>query len=345
MIRLLGHELKKILSGVVLWVFVILCIAFNIWTMPIGFNPELDTTTPFPVNVFENHNTSEIAETYISMFNLTGRVAERMRVKYDTLQSAVNERAVAGESYSPYWGEYTYFMHLRLFDSFGIMGKLLFQGILLAILVTLLCVDYEKTNNTEYIVYATKTGRHILQCKIVASLIVSIGLYVLLSVITLAIYFTIFDFSSVWSSSVSSGFNFINDIMSSRPFITWHSFTVASYLLASFGLGLALVVSFMLMSVIVATLSKNAYIGFLTVLLINGICIFLSVIISRNHIAHYIANHTPIMLWLNADRWFTDGQWVTLWRNFELWGAGISLAILLVLCILFVKKFEKRSIV
>jgi hypothetical protein len=154
----------------------------------------------------------------------------------------------------------------------------------------------------------------------------------------------VFDYSNVWGSSVSSGFNFIRDIAGDRPFATWQSFTVASYLWASLAVSFGLIICFTIMSVIIGALSKNSYIGFLTVILVNAVCMALPVIVSRNLFTHYITLQTPILLWWNSGLWFTDGGFITLWRNFELWGTGISLLILSALCVLTVKIFEKRDI-
>ena len=343
--RLFGYELKKLFSGAALWVFVGLCVIFNIWSMPTWLNRDFDTTTPFQENVFQHYNTSEVAEIYVSALGLTGSVAERMKAKYDALQVVVDESAIAGYSFSPYFGDYTYFMHLNLFANFGVLGRLLLQGALLAVLLALLCVGYEQINHTEHSVYTTKTGRRIMRCKIAASLAAGAGIYALLAIITLAIYFTVFDFSNVWNSSVSSGFNFIWDELAGlRPFATWQSFTVASYLWASLGVSLGLVICFSLMGAVVGTLSKNGYIGFLVVLLLNAVCLFLPGMISENSYAHFVAAHTPIWLWNNSRLWFTEGKFFTLWQNFELWGTGISLLILAAFCILAVKRFEKRNI-
>jgi hypothetical protein len=343
--RLLGYELKKILTGAVLWVFALLCVAFNMFAIPLNTHFELDTTTSFHINVFEQYNTSEVAEIYISALGLTGRVAESMRAKFDDLQIVADGKAIAGYSYSSYFGEYTYAMHIRLFDNIGVMGILLFQGILLAVLVTLLSEGYEQINHTEHSVYDKKKGRRILRYKISASLIVSIGLYSLLTAITLAVYFNAVDYSNVWDSSVSSGFNYLVDAFTVRPFTTWQSFTVRSYLLAGLGMSLGLIICFSLMGAIVGTLSKNGYMGFLVVVLINAVCVALPIILSVNSYMRYILFHSPIWLWLNNGLWFTDGGFITLWRNFELWGLGVSLLFLAVVCILAVKKFEKRNIV
>jgi len=98
------------------------------------------------------------------------------------------------------------------------------------------------------------------------------------------------------------------------------------------------------MGVIIGTLSRSSYTGFLTLILINAVFIVLPIVIPRNSYLHYLPFHTPIMLWLNSRLWFTDGSFITLWRNFELWGLGISFLVLTALCLLAGKKFGKKDI-
>ena len=347
--RLFSYELRKILSGAALWVFVGLCVVFNMWAMPMNKNKEFDTVTPFYENVFDGYNTSELAEIYIYEYGLTGRVAESMRAKFNALQLPADQRAVNGDSYSPYFGEHTYVMHQQLFHETaiaGVMGRLLLQGLLLAVLLALLGVSYEQMNRTEHSVYATKTGRKVLRYKNAANLTAGIGLYALLTLITLAVYFSIHDYGNVWDSSVSSGFNYINDFFTgSRPFITWQSFTVRSFLFANIGVSLGVVICFSLMGTTVGTLSKNGYIGFFVIVLINAVCLTLSIVFSVNSFMRYVLHHTPIWLWVYNGLWFTDGTSITLWKNFELWGIGVSLLLLTALCALVAKNFERRDIV
>ena len=339
------HELKKILSSVALWCFIALCIIFNLWNIPSHLNNRIDTTIPFPTNVFATYDTSRIAEAYISAFGLTGNIAERMRAKYTALQRVVDENALAGYSFSPYLGYYTANMRLHLFSTFGVIGILTLQGMLLAVLLALLAIGYEQINHTEHSVYVTKTGRKILHYKIFVSLMASIGLYVLLTAITLIAYFSVLNFSGVWGSSVSSGFNYSVDIFAGvRPFTTWRNFTVASYWLASLGLSLVLVICFSLMGVIAGILLRSSYIGFLMVMVINAVLMISPLIFLPNSYIHYISNHLPLGLLRNSLWWFTDGGFITLWRNFESWGAGLSLLFLSTLCVLSIVKFRKKDV-
>ena len=339
------YELKKILSHGAMWGFIALCIAFNLWNIPSRLAPKIDTSAPYYTNVFATYSTNRTAQAYITALNLTGTTATRMTAKYGALQQVVDNNAKLGYSYSPYFGEYTHTMHLLLFSSFGVIGILSFQGFLLAMLLALLAVGYEQMHNTEQSVYATKIGRSILYPKVFASTVAGISLYLLLVIMTLGAYFTIFDFSNLWSNSVSSGFNYTVDIFAgARPFTTWRSFTVASYGLASLGLSLVLVICFSLMGAIAGTLCKNSYIGFLMAIVANAILLMSTLVFSPSSYLHYVSSHLPLGLWLNSMLWFTDGGFVTHWKNFELWGAGLSLLALCAICMLSIINFKRKEI-
>ena len=343
---LFWYEFKKLITNKALWAFLVLCVLFNIGTVLMNSNIEIDSSTPFPVNVFHDFDTLEIAEVYITELELSGRAARLMRAKYYALQPVVYDKALAGVSYDAYLGIQSHFMHQRLFSTFpieGLMGRLYFMGILLSVFLGLLSTTYEKANNTEDCIYATKTGRYLLRYKIAASLAACLGLYVLLVLVSLFSHILVFDYANAWDSSISSGFNYLLDqFIGMRPFITWRSFTVASYLLAHVGSSIGLIICFLFFGIIVGICSKNEYIGFLIVILINAAFVALPSLFSINSVVRYVVMHSPIWIWWHSGLWFTDGGYITLWRHFELWGIGISLILLIALCILLVKMYEKK---
>ena len=114
-------------------------------------------------------------------------------------------------------------------------------------LAALYLLGYEKVHRTEGMVYTTCTGRNMVRGKIVAAVTSGMALYLLLTGLTLGIYFAQWDYSGLWSSSVSSQFNFLTDMMVRRPFLTWADFTVAQYLVACLALGGGLVVGMTLL--------------------------------------------------------------------------------------------------
>jgi hypothetical protein len=183
--------------------------------------------------------------------------------------------------------------------------------------------------------------------KYAAAVIVGIGAYLLLAAMTLAMHFALNDYGNVWGSNVSSAFNAIRDIVAGgfRPFATWHSFTVQSYLAAAFGVSLGIILCFSLMGFTAGTWIRNSYIAFLAIFLAVAFCISFPVILPNNSYIRFGIILTPIWLWLKQPLWFTDGASDILWRNFETRGLCLSLAVLAALAVFTAIKFRKREIV
>lgn len=245
--------------------------------------------------------------------------------------------------------EYTSGVHQLLFNItnplMGIMGRLLLQGVLITIMVTFFTFCNEQKNNTGYIVYVTKTGRNILLYKIVTSLAVSIILYLLIAIISLSAHFAVFDYRSVWNTSISTTLNILPCSYSvyGRPFTTWAYFSVASYFWAHFSLGLGLILCSLLITIILWVLFKDEYIAFFMMLLIIATFYMLPEVLTFSDHARFILMHTPVWLYINNGLWFTYGG-VILWRYFEILGMGVSLMFLILFCVFVIKLFGKRDI-
>ena len=133
------------------------------------------------------------------------------------------------------------------------MRAMVGEGAVLGMLAALYLLGYEKVHRTEGMVYTTSTGRNMVRGKIVAAVTAGVALYLLLTGLTLGIYFVQWDYSGLWSASVSSQFNFLTDMMVRRPFLTWADFTVAQYLVACLALGGGLVVGMTLLAALCGT--------------------------------------------------------------------------------------------
>ena len=294
-------------------------------------------------DIFDGYDTAYIAEAYIGKLGFSGYIAEALRNKYAALQNAVDDKAAADESLTLYFANATSDKH---FELHGVILRFLFaQCGILAALVMLLSLGYEHSSRTTHTVYATKTGRSIQRYKMVASLSVGMMAFAVLTGLTLAAYFAFNDYGNIWSSSVSSIYNVIDDLLAgSRPFITWQSYTVLTYLLAVLGIAALLTVCFGLVAFIIGTWMKNSYIGYLVFLIINAGCIVAAVALSGKLPAYFFML-TPTWLWLKQPYWFTDGGADILWKNFEILGVCASLALLAGLCLFSARMFRKRDIV
>jgi hypothetical protein len=293
-------------------------------------------------DVFDGYTTDHIAKRYISFLELSGLTATLMEGKYQRLQYAVDAHFEAGDSMDVYFAEATYWRHRQLFSV--VMGSLLFQGILLAALIMLLSLGYEHSAKTDLMVYATKTGRRVNHAKFIAAVTLALVAYAILAVVTLTVYFALNPMGGVWESSVSSGFNFVQSMGIVRPFVTWHSFTVATYFVASIGISLGLVLCFALMGYIIGSLTNNSYIGFIALFLLNFALLILPGEIFGATMPTFISSYTPIWLVFQRGMWFTDGGPNILWAHFETVGVLASIGILAVLCLVAWRLFKGRNL-
>ncbi len=384
--RLYWLELKKLLSSAAVWGFIAACLLFNAYLVISGsgdvyadfvgaaaydtgyvlnqsfyeklsrltaadgqaeYLEQLQYETDGAADVFEGYDTKYIGEGYIGIWQATGPLAQAMRDKYSALQKAVNEKAARDESLTLYFAGATYNRHQQLFND--IMGWLLVEGALLAVLLVFLLVGYESIHKTGDVVYAAKKGRRILRIKMAVSLLAGLGAYVLMALFTLLAYFSLHDYGGTWGSSVSSLFNYRYDIIGGyRPFVTWHSFSVLTYLAATLGMSAGLIVCFSLMAFGLAVLIRNHYIGFFVFLAANAAVIVLPMQMPKtltiSLYSGYYAMLTPVWLWLKHSLWFTDGDVDILWPHFETLGFCVSLLALAAFCLLAGMYFRKRDL-
>jgi hypothetical protein len=371
------YELKKLLFSPALLVFIVLCLGFNTIISADGwyydysdYVVEASRTTGYrlgtefekktagldqsemrdllaedttgAIDIFDGYETAYIAEAYIRGLGLDGYAADAMREKYAKLQLSVDAKAATDESMTLYFAGATTYKHEGLHEN--TMLFLLLECVLLAALVVLMSVGYEFQNRTAHTVYATKTGRNIMFHKLFASLTAGLVAFTVLTSLTLALYFAFNDYGNMWGSSVSSVFHYLNDILAGgmRPFVTWQSYTVLTYLLATLGVSALLILCFAFMAFTVGILVKNSYIGFMIFLIINGGCVVFSFIVTG--LPQYIAVLSPVWLWLQRGLWFTDGGSSILWKNFEMLGVSAAFVILAVLCAVSIVFFRKRDI-
>ena len=372
---ILKHELRKILLFPAIIGFVVLALAVNIAMVAsmrnsyanfiadtsritginlgaefddrvVGLEPSLYADllrlqTAGRIDVLDGYTTGYIADSAVARLELSGLSERLMRRKYERFQLAVDARQAAGDSMTLYFAEATFWRHEALFGY--TMGLLLFQGIILAALIMLLSLGYETSAKTDFVVYSTKVGRKISRHKLIAGIIVGIGIYALLAAVTLSLYFALNPMGGIWGSSVSSGFNFVRDGFIARPFVTWRSFNVAEYLFASIGVSFALVLCFSLMAYAIGLWLKNSYVGFLVIVAVNGL-LFLLPFYSPIAMLNFTITQTPIWMVMMRGLWFTDGGSNVVWPHFETVGVIGSLTVLAIIGAWATARFNRRNL-
>ncbi|MCL2019201.1 MAG: hypothetical protein FWG70_05510 [Oscillospiraceae bacterium] len=340
--EILRFEVKKLICSPAIWIFFVLCLGLNLFSIISDVNYENDKSLE-PENVFADYDTSALAESYVNARGLNESRAEDMREKYAAMQIEVDKKAERGDALSPYFTDETYFNHGNLFNS--VMTSLATQGILLTVIITLYILGFENLNRTEQVVYSAKFGRRITLLKFAAAVFGAVCMYLFLSGLTLAVFFTLNDFSGVFGDNVSSGFNYVREALGVKPFMTWRSFTVLSYLLAVICMTVGLILCFALACFAVGTAIRNSYIAFLTVFAAACALITTPMVLPANSLLSFGFILSPVWLWLKQSAWFTDGDFDVLWRDFETRGVAFSLVILSLLSIFAAVKFRKKEIV
>ncbi len=379
------YELKKLLKSAAVWGFIAVCLLFNIiiisnsgnayadfvstvaedtgYILDQSFYEKLSQVTASDkkakyyleqlkyetdgvTDVFEGYEVKDIADIYINVAGLSGFFAKTMRDKYTALQKVVEEKAERDESLTLYFAGATHHRHNFLFGT--LTGWLFTEAVLVSVLLVLLSIGYENIHGTENLVYSTKKGRLVLRPKFAASVTVGFLAYALLALITLVVYFSKTEYGGVWRSSVSSLFNYRVDLIAGiRPFVTWYSFNILTYLMAMLAMGAGVVLCFMLMAFSIGMLVRNSYMAFLVLLIANGVNVVLPMQVSQTLTiglaVRCFSILSPVWLWLKQGIWFTDGDIDIIWPHFEMFGLCMSLAVLTALCLLATNYFRKRD--
>lgn len=363
---LLKTELKKLISMPMLWVFLLICLVLNfgiifvnqyklvdasyfsyvgdtasvtgkvlgkefskkLSAMPDSANKSrLTSETQNATEVYADYDAAALADAYIGLYEISGAGAELLSEKYGKLQTAVQKLDQAGAEFSLYSAGTTVQMHQLLFGT--VFRAMITESCILAVLVMLYLCTYEYQNKTELMVYATKTGRGIYKYKFCSGIMISVFYFVLIAFVTLVVYFSVFDYSGIWGSSVSSGFNFISDMIGVKPFITWIPFTVKGYLAVMLGLGLGLTLVFAMMGAFIGFAVRNSYVGTMLFFLLAMAMMTVPYIFSKAGIWswYFLLQLTPVRIWFVIPEWLTDLGSVSVMPYHETVGIILNLLV------------------
>ena len=371
--RLMAYEWRKLLRLPALWAFLGLCLAFNglligslspydrvffndtsadaallgqradedflagLDALPATEHRELLRRSVTGLeDIFETYDTGKLSDFYAGVVEKSPLAVAWMTWKYGLLADRVEHLAQTDAALDLYAGPATHGSHQFLFGT--LFRAVLGESAVLAMLGTLYLSGYEGMHRTEGVAYTSRIGRRLRRVKVLAALPASAVFYGLLALGTLAPYFLLYDYSGIWSASVSSQFNYYSDMLFVRPFLTWGDFTVAGYLAAALVLGAVLAAVFSLLASVCGTLVRSPYLAALVlgILCFGGLGL-LSAFGELGWWAVYlIACFQPVMLWLSCSAWFTElgltavfpwQETIAAGLNLLLWGGGALLAL------------------
>ncbi len=295
-------------------------------------------------DIFETYDTDDLKTFYQSVMESSTLAASWAGWKYDLLSKRVEQLAQKDAAMDFYAGPVTQEVHQFLFGT--LIRSILAQAAVAAMLGTLYLMGYERIHRTAGTLYTTHTGRKILGIKVGAALLAVPVLFSLAALPALAVYFLRMDYRGIWQASVSSQFNYLTDLLFSRPFITWGDFTVGQYLGAVLVLGISLTAGFAFLAALCGALCPNPY---LAALALGGFCAGGLMVVSwlgEMHlwVAYDLALFQLPVVWLCSNAWFTElgssavlpwQETVTVILNLLVLGAGTAGAL---------KRFSRKDV-
>ncbi len=377
---LLGYEWRKLARMPVLWAVLTLCAIFNCTQMleiapyidlfneageaasQLGQRVDGDFLTGLQQreqtacrdtlleavegmdNVFETLDIQMLSTYYEKYMDNSPLARSLMAWKYDMAEERAAHLARTGAAMDLYAGPVTTQVHQFLFGN--LLLKVLMESAVLGMLSILYLLGYEDIQHTTHAVCATRTGRKLWWPKVLAGVGAAVGLYAVLAGSALAAFFTVWDFSGIWSASVSSQFNRHSDLLISRPFITWADFSVAGYLAAVLLLGGVLVIVLALLAAVAGLLVRNVYLAglVLMVLCTSGYAVGVALAELGWWELFVVFTFNPVLLLLEVNAWFTEVGMNTFIPWQETVGTVGGLALLSGGTALALRRFRRKDV-
>lgn len=287
---------------------------------------------------YSKFNIIKMGEVEINRLGLTGAAAETLRVEYKKFADRFAELQKTNEQNQWFFAGKQYRMHSLLFRT--IFVTIIIEAMILVVLATALITNYEFENKTQLVTYATKRGRKLMRDKLVASMLSTSIITIALLAVTLGTYFTFFDYSSLWKSAISSGFNWEYNF----PYVSWWDMSVLTFFILGIVLLYICMHLFSLFTFGISVLFKNSYFTFILFALLFIALFMMQGFIPNSSNLMIIAGYNLSTLVLNPHQWWMASSGLIMFKNYEVvtvvaWGF-----IFTAICIFALKKFAKQDI-
>lgn len=280
----------------------------------------------------------KVAENEITINRLSGDAAKTLRREYEKFSKRFEEMKQNEEHKEWFFAGKPYKMHTFLFKT--VFLHISIEALMLIILSTALITNYEFENRTHLVTYGTSRGRRLMKDKLGASVVTAVLLTTFLLAVTLITYFTVFDYTNFWGTSISSAFNWEYNF----PNVAWWDLSVGLFLVGAIVIVFIAMLLFSGLTFALTTLIKNSYVAailmatfFVLALLIPG---FMPTSSNLLFISHY---SLPVLV-MNIPASFMGSSGLVMFKNFE-WMAILCWTIItIVLCVISLKWFNNQDI-
>lgn len=241
---------------------------------------------------------SDMADAYNSLMHLEGKAAEYVQTEFRKLDSGINEAAQQELTFFP-----PYPMHTFDFISTYLLYALNLQGIVIAVIVTLYCVDMERSNHTISTVYSTRKGKKIIKNKLYASVAGSVICFLVIAAVTLMMAGCIFPVKTIMNTYVSNPM--VN--LKGAPCMTKEIMTIGTFILINLCISCFLTVIYSLGSFCLGLKAKNGYYAFGILIILLGIMKLISTVTPTSTCMFFWTQYNPLDMALKAGTWFLYG--------------------------------------
>lgn len=287
---------------------------------------------------YKNIDWKQIANAGTEMYGLSGSAEVTLQNEYGKLSKRFEEMKENGEHKEWFFMGDQYKMHSFLFRT--IFGQLIFESIILIVLATALITIFEFENKTHLVTYPTKRGRHLMKDKLVASMLVATGITALLILITLSTYFSVFDYSYLWGSSISSALNWEYTF----PYVAWWNLSFLTFLMGGILLVYVCMLLFSIIAFSISTIVKNSYFTFFIFAAFFAIAFIVPGYMPTSSKMVITSAYTLSTLVMNPHMFFMGNAGLTMDKYYELITVVVWTLISMILCFYCLRRFNKQEI-
>ncbi|MCM3743225.1 hypothetical protein M3193_03640 [Sporosarcina luteola] len=287
---------------------------------------------------YEAMDIKKMGEAEIEKYLLSGNAAETLLHEYEKLSERFEEMVNNGEHKEWFFAGKAYFMHSFLFKT--VFLHIIIESLLLIVLTTSLITTYEFESKTHLVAYSTKRGRKLMKDKLFASLAIATTIIVFLFAITLGTFFSVFDYSHVWKTSISSAFNWEYNF----PYVAWWDLSVGTFLIGVIALVFIVLLLFVGLTFAISIAVKNSYISFFLIAAVFVLLWLLPSFMPTSSTLLFVFAYTLPTLLLAIRYSFMGSSGLILFENFEWMTMSCWTIITIVVGFMSYKRFLKIDI-
>lgn len=287
---------------------------------------------------YEEINIHKLAEAEIKKYGLSGKSAETLLGEYEKFSERFEEMVNNGEHKQWFFAGNAYFMHSFLFKT--VFLHIIIESLLLIVLTTALITTFEFESKTHLVAYSTKRGRKLMKNKLLASVTVAATISVFLFAITLGTFFTVFDYSHVWNTSISSALNWEYNF----PYVAWWDLSVGTFLIGVIAIIFIVLLLFVGLTFAISIAVKNSYISFFLMAALFVLMWLLPSFMPKSSILLFVSAYTLPTLLLTISSAFMGSGGLIMFENFEWMTISCWTVITIAISFMSYKRFKKIDI-